>query len=109
MESLALKYKQAIEGLEKIVGYKIPALHIVGGGCKEKTLCRFTASAINRPVYAGPIEATAIGNLSTQLISLHEVSSLEQAREVVANSFPLDVYLPEYNANIFYERKESGL
>lgn len=95
MESLALKYKQAIEGLEKIVGYKIPALHIVGGGCKEKTLCRFTASAINRPVYAGPIEATAIGNLSTQLISLHEVSSLEQAREVVANSFPLDVYLPE--------------
>ena len=95
MESLALKYRQAIEGLEQIVGYKIPALHIVGGGCKEKTLCGFTASAINRPVYAGPIEATAIGNLSTQLISLGEVGSLDQAREVVRNSFPIVEYLPE--------------
>ncbi len=106
MESLALKYRQAIEGLEKIVGYKIPSLHIVGGGCKEKTLCRFTASAINRPVYAGPIEATAIGNLSTQLISLGEVGSLDQAREVVANSFPLDVYLPQNPADwdLAYEK-----
>ncbi|MBP5780204.1 MAG: rhamnulokinase, partial [Clostridia bacterium] len=93
-------------GLEKIVGYKIPSLHIVGGGCKEKTLCRFTASAINRPVYAGPIEATAIGNLSTQLISLGEVGSLDQAREVVANSFPMDVYLPQNPADweLAYEK-----
>ena len=106
MESLALKYRQAIEGLEEIVGYKIPALHIVGGGCKEKTLCRFTASAINRPVYAGPIEATAIGNLSTQLISLGEVASLTEAREVVSNSFPLDEYLPQNPSDweIAYEK-----
>ncbi len=95
MESLALKYRQAIEGLEEIVGYRIPSLHIVGGGCKEKTLCRFTASAINRPVYAGPVEATAIGNLSTQLISLGEVGSLSEAREVVRNSFPIAEYVPE--------------
>lgn len=95
MESLALKYRQAIEGLEEIVGYKIPALHIVGGGCKNKILSQFTANAINRPVYAGPIEATAIGNIMTQLISLGAVKSLEEAREVVRNSFPIEEYVPE--------------
>ena len=99
MESLALKYRQAIEGLEEIVGYRIPALHIVGGGCKEKTLCRFTASAIGRPVYAGPVEATAIGNLSTQLIALGQVGSLDQAREVVSASFPIAEYYPENSAD----------
>ena len=75
MESLALKYRQAILGLEEIVGYRIPALHIVGGGCKNKILSQFTANAINRPVYAGPIEATAIGNLAAQLISLGAIPS----------------------------------
>lgn len=99
MESLALKYRQAIEGLEEIVGYKIPALHIVGGGCKEKTLCQFTANAINRPVYAGPIEATGIGNLSTQLIALGEVASIDQARQVVRNSFPIAEYVPQNAAD----------
>ncbi len=94
MESLALKYRQAIEGLEAIVGYRIPALHIVGGGCKNRILSQFTANAIHRPVYAGPIEATAIGNLSAQLISLGEVGSLAQAREVVRNSFPMEEYIP---------------
>ena len=94
MESLALKYRQAIEGLEEIVGYKIPALHIVGGGCKEKTLCSFAASAINRPVYAGPVEATSIGNLATQLIGLGELSSVDQAREMVRASFPIVEYTP---------------
>ena len=94
MESLALKYRQAIEGLEEIVGYKIPALHIVGGGCKEKTLCSFAASAINRPVYAGPVEATSIGNLATQLSGLGELSSVDQAREMVRASFPIVEYTP---------------
>ncbi len=95
MESLALKYRQAIEGLEEIAGYKIPALHIVGGGCKNKILSRFTANAINRPVYAGPIEATAIGNLAAQLLSLGEIGSLSQAREVIRNSFPIEEYVPD--------------
>ncbi len=94
MEGLALKYRQAIEGLEEIVGYRIPALHIVGGGCKNKILSQFTANAINRPVYAGPIEATAIGNLSAQLISLGAIGSLSEAREVVRNSFPIEEYVP---------------
>ncbi|MBR3839067.1 MAG: rhamnulokinase [Clostridia bacterium] len=94
MEGLALKYREAIEGLEKIVGYKIPALHIVGGGCKNKVLSQFTANAINRPVYAGPIEATAVGNLVTQLIAMGEIKDLAEAREVVRNSFPIEEYVP---------------
>ena len=94
MEGLALKYRQAIEGLEEIVGYKIPALHIVGGGCKNKILSQFTANAIQRPVYAGPVEATAIGNLTAQLISLGAIGSLAEGREVIRNSFPIEEYVP---------------
>ena len=60
MEGLALKYRSAVEGLEAITGRKVPALHIVGGGCKITMLSRFTANLLKRPVTAGPIEATAI-------------------------------------------------
>lgn len=98
MESLALKYRQAIAGLEEIVGYRIPALHIVGGGCKNKILSQFTANAINRPVYAGPVEATAIGNLAAQLISLGAIGTLAEARQVVRNSFAIEEYVPSETA-----------
>lgn len=98
MESLALKYRVALEGLDDIVGYRIPVLHIVGGGSKNIMLCRFTANAIGRPVITGPIEATAVGNLACQLIALGEVSGLKQAREVIRNSFPMGEYLPSEGA-----------
>ena len=94
-ESLALKYRQCIEGLEEIIGKPVPALNIVGGGTKNTILSRFTANAIGRTVYAGPVEATAIGNLCCQLIALGEVSGIDQAREVVRNSFPIEIYQPE--------------
>jgi len=95
MEGLALKYRSAVEGLEAITGRKVPALHIVGGGCKNTMLSRFTANLLKRPVTAGPIEATAIGNVMSQLIALKEVEDLQQAREVVKRSFPTEEYLPE--------------
>lgn len=95
MESLALKYRYVLEGLEDIIGKKIPKLHIVGGGCKNKILSQFTANAINRPVVAGPIEATSIGNLAVQLISLGEVKNLHEARQLIATSFPQEVYMPQ--------------
>lgn len=93
-ESLALKYRQCIEGLEEIIGRKIPALNIVGGGIKNQALSQFTANAIGRRVYCGPVEATAIGNLAAQLISLGEIKDLTQARQVIANSFPMEIYEP---------------
>ena len=98
MEGLALKYRQAIEGLEEIVGFKIPSLNIVGGGTKNKILSGFTANAINRPVIAGPIEATAIGNISAQMISLGDVKNVSEAKEVIRNSFPLEYYTPSDTA-----------
>lgn len=94
LESLALKYRMALDGLEGILGYKLPVLHIVGGGCKNALLSQFTANAIGRPVITGPIEATATGNLIAQLIALGEVGSLKEGRELVRRSFPVVEYAP---------------
>ncbi len=94
MESLALMYRHVLDGLEMILGYKLPILHVVGGGCKNTMLCRFTANSIQRPVIAGPTEATSIGNIACQLIALGEVSDIRQARQIVRNSFTCEEYLP---------------
>ncbi len=94
MESLALKYRMVLEGLEDIVGRRLSVIHIVGGGSRNTMLCQFTANATGRPVVAGPVEATAIGNVAAQLIALGEVSDLKEARAVVRNSFPTREYLP---------------
>ncbi|HEY5585081.1 MAG TPA: rhamnulokinase family protein [Ruminiclostridium sp.] len=94
MESLALKYRMTLEGLEKIVGYSLPVLHIVGGGCKNTMLSQFTANAIARPVIAGPVEATAVGNLMAQLIALGEVKNLSEGRGIIKNSFAAVEYIP---------------
>jgi rhamnulokinase len=95
MESLALKYRMSLEGLEKITGERIPILHIVGGGCRSKILSQFTASSIGRPVKAGPVEATATGNLCVQLIALNEASDTGEVREIIKRSFPVEEYLPK--------------
>lgn len=97
MESLAFKYKMVLEGLEEIVGYTIPVLHIVGGGCKNAMLSQFTANAIARPVISGPVEATAIGNLLAQLIALGEIRDLAEGRQMIRNSFSTREYLPTDN------------
>ncbi|HYE82109.1 MAG TPA: rhamnulokinase family protein [Clostridia bacterium] len=94
MESLALKYRMTLEGLESVVGYEIPVIHVVGGGTKNTMLNQFTASAAGRPVITGPAEATAVGNLTAQLLALGEVSGLSEARELIRRSFPTEEYLP---------------
>jgi len=95
-ESLALKYRWAIERLEEdLLHRKIDVLHIVGGGSKNLMLNRMTASAINRPVIAGPSEGTAIGNLLVQAMALGEISSIPALRQVVSASFENDEYRPE--------------
>lgn len=95
MESLALKYRQAFDGLEKIAGYSIPVLHVVGGGCRNTMLSQFTANALARPVIAGPVEATATGNLIAQLIALGEVKNLAEGRGIIRNSFTVTEYVPQ--------------
>jgi rhamnulokinase len=89
LESLALKYRYVIEGLERITGNKYERIHIVGGGSQNTLLNTFTANCCGRPVYAGPSEATALGNGLVQLISLGELSDYTQARSIIKSSFRL--------------------
>jgi rhamnulokinase len=104
MESLALKYRMAVEELEQIVGYKISSIHIVGGGSKNTILSQFTANATNKRIIAGPVEATAIGNILVQLIAMKEIKNLNEGRELVRNSFSLKEYLPQENWDEAYSR-----
>ena len=103
-ESLALKYRWAIERLEEDMLKKpIEALHIVGGGSKNALLNQFTAEAIRRPVIAGPDEGTIIGNLLVQAQALGAISGIRELREVVENSFPTKTFLPETDGKAWDE------
>jgi rhamnulokinase len=93
-ESLALKYKMILQMIESASGRKIEKLHVVGGGSQNELLNQLTADAAGIPVYAGPVEATAIGNIMVQAIAKGNVKSLQHAREIVKNSFEVKTYLP---------------
>ena len=95
MESLALKYRYVLEKMEDITGKTYETVHIVGGGAKNKMLCAFTARATVKRVLAGPVEATAIGNVLVQAIALKEIGNLREARAIVKKSFPTAEYQPE--------------
>jgi rhamnulokinase len=94
LESLAMKYRYAITALEKIRGVTFEELHVVGGGSKNDLLLRFTASAIGKPVIAGPVEATSAGNIAGQLICLGELKDIPQARELIRRSFEPKIMEP---------------
>lgn len=93
-ESLALKHRQTVRLLAETTGAVPPDIHIVGGGALNSPLCQWTADATALPVLAGPVEATAIGNLAAQAIGLGELSSLDEARQVIGASFEPTVYEP---------------
>jgi rhamnulokinase len=94
-ESLALKYTWVVDKLSAVTGTKIDRIHIVGGGSQNELLCQMTANASKREVVAGPVEATAIGNISIQAIASGELADLGQARELIARSFPMTTYEPK--------------
>lgn len=96
-ESLALCYRNTIESIESMTGKKYSSINIVGGGTKEKILCQWAADASNRTVYAGPVEATAIGNIVMQAITAGEIADIWQGREIITNSFDVKVYDSKYN------------
>lgn len=93
-ESIALMYSETLSSLEELTGNKIEVIHIVGGGSKNKILNQFTADACQRPVVAGPVEATALGNLLTQVRADGELKSLAEMREVVRKSSVVERYEP---------------
>jgi rhamnulokinase len=94
-ESLALKYRWVIKCLEELLGYPLEVIHIIGGGSQNELLCQLTADATGKPVMAGPVEATAIGNALVQAISLGYFDSLEAGRRLVRRSFPMKEYFPQ--------------
>jgi len=105
-ESLALKYRWVITCLEEMLGYRLEVIHVIGGGSQNELLCQFTADSTRKPVVAGPVEATAIGNALVQAVSLGYLNSLEEGRGLVARSFPLKTYQPrgEEGWEAAYER-----
>lgn len=95
LESLALKYRYVLELTERLSGQAFEGLHMVGGGIQNTLLCQWTANAIVRPVWAGPAEGSAIGNLAVQWIAQGELADIWEARRVIRDSFPIVVYEPE--------------
>ncbi len=93
-ESLSLKYRWVLECLEEMIGETIEVIHIIGGGSQNILLCQMTADATGKDVFAGPVEATAIGNALMQAIALGCIGSLAEGRKMVSHSFPLKAYHP---------------
>lgn len=94
LESLALRYRMVLSWLEQLTGGRIDTIHIVGGGTQNRLLCQMAADACNRRVVAGPVEATAIGNVMMQAVASGQVASIAEARQVIRQSFDVIEYQP---------------
>ena len=98
LESLALKYRMVLGWMEELTDIPVEVIHIVGGGTQNQLLNQFTADACARPVFAGPIEATALGNVLLQARAAGDVSSLSEIRDVVRGSETIGEYTPRDSA-----------
>ena len=93
-EGIALKCRRVMATLQKLTGRTIARLHLVGGGAQNRLLCQFFANALGIPVFAGPVEATAAGNVLIQAVALGHLGSIKDAREIVRESFEIARYEP---------------
>jgi rhamnulokinase len=96
--SLACKYRLVLERLEQVTGRSVETVHVIGGGARNALLCRITADVLGRRVLAGPVEATALGNVLVQARAAGELASLEEMRAVAAASAQLATYEPRNDA-----------
>jgi rhamnulokinase len=103
LESLALEYKQVLQELEHVSNRTFNTIRIVGGGSQNTLLCQLTADACQLPVVAGPVEATALGNIMLQAIATGHIGSLAEGRQVIAASVQQVVYEPRNNAGAWDE------
>ena len=94
-QSLASRYQKGVEQLNKCLSSPIKQLHIIGGGSQNKLINQLTANALQIPVYAGPVEATAIGNILLQAQTTGEIESKEQLQKILFNTVTPQVYLPQ--------------
>lgn len=98
LESLALKYRVVVEDLERLTGRTVSKVHMVGGGIQNTLLCELAACALQRPVLAGPVEATALGNVLVQAMAHGHVGSRGELREIVGRSSEIRTYAPRDEA-----------
>jgi rhamnulokinase len=96
--SLACKYRLVLERLEQVTGRSIETIHVIGGGARNAVLCQITADVLGRRVLAGPVEATALGNVLVQARAAGELASLAEMRSVAAASAQLATYEPRDDA-----------
>ncbi|MFM8827638.1 MAG: FGGY-family carbohydrate kinase, partial [Actinomycetota bacterium] len=94
LESVAAAVRRTLEELDDLLGRRVGRVHVVGGGVKNRLLCQMIADATARPVIAGPVEATAIGNLLVQLAARDGRADLRAMRAIVRDSFELATYEP---------------
>ena len=94
LESLAFKYRVVLDTLEELTGGGITEIQIIGGGSQNRLLNQFTADATGRMVIAGPVEATALGNIAMQMVATAAVGSIAEARQTIARSFPVERFEP---------------
>jgi len=95
IESLADKYTNTIKVIEEITNKSIKEIYIIGGGSRNALLCQLVANTTNLPVYAGPVEATAIGNIMIQAISMGEIDSIARGRKIIRESYKIKKYYPK--------------
>ena len=102
--SLACKYRLVLERLELVSGRDVACVHVIGGGARNELLCRLTADLLGRPVLAGPVEATALGNVLVQARAVGELGSLADMRAMAAASTDPVLYEPAGTGDATYER-----
>ena len=103
LESVAVGVRRTLAELDGLLGRRVSRIHVVGGGVKNALLCQMIADAADRPVVAGPVEATAIGNLLVQLLSTQGTVDLRAIRQVVRDTFDPVYYEPK-NAKRWNDR-----
>jgi rhamnulokinase len=109
LDSLALKYRTVLQTLEALSGRTVTTLHIVGGGSQNRLLNQLAADATGKTVVAGPVEATAIGNVLSQALALGLIGSLADLRAVVRASFALETYLPDPTMTARFAERASAI
>jgi rhamnulokinase len=94
LESLALTYRRVIQELCRVTNREIEQIRIIGGGAKNRLLNQLTADATGKRVLAGPVEATALGNVAVQILATGEAASLQEVRNMIERSFPAETFDP---------------
>jgi rhamnulokinase len=98
LESVAVAIRRTLAELDGLLGRRVSRVHVVGGGVQNRLLCQMIADATDRPVIAGPVEATAIGNLLVQLLARDGAVDLREVRRIVRDSFEPACYEPRHAA-----------